>query len=98
MKNNALLAASVLLTASLSSKEWAFGIIAKILELPDLAGLVFWTCPEVISWSTWVVPVVLVLVRSAFGDGRLVVFVVLHAAMWFTKIFVFVAVCSGHAK
>lgn len=96
MKTNALLVPSVLLT--LDACGGLGPILGKILEFPGVLGPVAWKSAAAICLCTRLVCAVLALARSAVWDGRFVAFVAFHAALWVTKIFLFAAVISGHAK
>lgn len=97
MKTNLLLAGSVLLTLTVSC-ESVPSIIAKILELLGLVGPFASKFAAGVSLFTWLASSVLVLAHNALWDCRFLAFVVLHAALWFAKVFLLAAVFSGYGK
>lgn len=97
MKINSLLTATGLLTVGVST-ECARSVVSKISELVYLLALFAAKFAAGVSLYTWLASAVLVLARTAIWDGRVVAFVVLHAATWFAKILLFAAVCGGQAR
>jgi hypothetical protein len=96
MKTNPLLATSFFVTSAVFS-ESTLRFLAKALELVGLLGLFaskFMTC--LCSYS-WFVSSAILLGRSILWNSQLITFLVLHAAVWFGKIVLLAALCSGHA-